>query len=106
MIGYNQKLDVYREPTTEEILEFPEGRTLFGYIEIHDTLGVIDVKRSKTKSWHQAALKASPGKVGRKTRKQYRTHTPHGYLLARGISEVSRTGHSGIDDPLQQKALS
>ena len=42
MIGYGQKLDVYREPITEEILECSQGGTLFWYIEIHDTLGVID----------------------------------------------------------------
>ena len=56
----NSALYPYREPTSDEILEFSDDGTIFGYIEVLDALGAIDGRRSKTKSWPQQALYGKP----------------------------------------------
>ena len=46
-IETNSMLDPYREPTSDEILDFSDDGTTFGYIEVLDTLGPIDSKKKR-----------------------------------------------------------
>ena len=40
-------MDPHREPTSDEILDFSDDGTIFGYIEVLDTLGPIASKKNK-----------------------------------------------------------
>lgn len=46
-IETNSILDPHRDPTSDEILGFSDDGTIFGYIEVLDTLGPIDSNNSK-----------------------------------------------------------